>query len=66
MNNSGVHPQGLFDLKSINYDGSLSSAINKSIVDVASLSPTAGDVEVGKIEQLACDSNNSALMSCDK
>jgi autotransporter-associated beta strand protein len=66
MNGAGIHPQGLFDLKSINFDGSLNSAFHKSIVDVISSSAAAGDVEVGRIEQLACDPSSSTVASCDK
>ncbi|QWD79425.1 autotransporter-associated beta strand repeat-containing protein [Polynucleobacter sp. MWH-Spelu-300-X4] len=66
MNAVGIRPQGLFDLKSINLGGSLHSAFNKVMSDVASNSSVTGDVEVGKFEQVNCDSSKSIDGSCDK
>ena len=66
MNAVGIRPQGLFDQKSINFGGSLHSAFDRYMADLASHSATTGDVEVGKFERLDCDPSQSTNGSCDK
>jgi hypothetical protein len=58
MNGAGIHPQGLFDLKSINFAGSLKSAHTRDKAQIDAQEKSTGpaaEIEVGGFEKLDCD-----------